>query len=55
VAINSKYKIKEILGHGASGLVVKGVCRKTDKEVALKIIINKVTTESDCISILRDL
>ena len=40
MSINSKYKIKEIIGHGAFGFVVKGVCRKTEKEVALKIMIN---------------
>jgi serine/threonine protein kinase len=35
--MEKRYLIKEILGKGSYGSVYKGVCRKTNRMVALKI------------------
>ena len=37
-AIDKKYKLTEHLGKGSYGMVCKGVCLNTGKEVALKIM-----------------
>ena len=40
VAINAKYRITRILGVGTFAFVMKGVCRRTNTDVALKLMVN---------------
>ena len=40
IAMNRDYKINDIIGIGAFGFVVKGECRHTETEVAMKVMIN---------------
>ena len=37
-AVRKDYKILSVIGKGSYGCVSKGVCRKTGKEVALKVM-----------------
>ena len=36
--VRKKYKILSVIGKGSYGCVSKGICRKTGKEVALKVM-----------------
>ena len=40
VAINNKYKVVSIIGKGKFSFVAKGVCRRRNVEVALKLMVN---------------
>ena len=54
--IDQKYKITEHLGKGSYGMVSKGTCLKTGKEVALKIMNTAQTKmEYDVIKTLREI
>ena len=54
-AIDQKYQITEHLGKGSYGMVSKGVCIKTGKEVALKIMnTGQTKMEYDVIKTLRE-
>ena len=55
VAINSKYRVISIIGRGTFALVVKGVCRRTKMDVALKLMVNQDKTEYDCVRMLREI
>lgn len=37
-AVRKKYKVLSVIGKGSYGCVSKGICRKTGKEVALKVM-----------------
>ena len=39
-AIRQKYEVKELIGKGSFGCVLKAQCRLTGRLVALKIVIN---------------
>ena len=55
VAIESKYNIVEVIGQGSYGWVSKGICKKTGRTVALKIMVNQITKEYDLIKVLREI
>lgn len=55
-AIDKKYKLTEHLGKGSYGMVCKGVCLKTNKEVAIKIMnTGQTKMEYDVIKTLREI
>lgn len=37
-AVRKKYKVLSVIGKGSYGCVSKGICRKTGREVALKVM-----------------
>ena len=51
-AIIEKYEIVELLGKGSYGTVLKGVCKQTNRKVALKISTMKANREYDYMKIL---
>jgi len=54
--IEKKYKLQEHLGKGSYGMVSKGICLKTGKEVALKIMnTGQTKMEYDVIKTLREI
>jgi len=55
MAINCKYKIISIIGKGKYAFVAKGVCRKTNTDVALKLMLNHDKSEYDCVRMLREI
>jgi len=54
-AISAKYEIFDIIGKGTFGFVTQGVCKATGRHVALKIMINQVKSEYDCIRLIREI
>lgn len=53
--ISKKYKFIEFIGQGSYGCVSKGLCIKTGKFVALKILEKQCNTEYDLIKVLREI
>ena len=54
-AIKSKYKIKEEIGKGAYGSVYRGVCKISNRQVALKILNNRLNSEYDYVKVIREI
>ena len=54
-AINTKYKIKEQIGKGAYGCVYRGLCRVTNRQVALKILKNEMKSDYDYVKVIREI
>lgn len=50
-----KYEITELIGKGSYGCVTKGICKKTAKIVALKVIQTEVQTEYELIKLIREI
>ena len=55
VAINCKYRVISIIEKGAFAFVARGVCRRTNVDVALKVMVNQDKTEYDCVRMLREI
>lgn len=55
VAIDKKYEVIEVVGHGSYGCVSQGKCKKTGRLVAMKIMRNQATMEYEIIKLLREL
>ena len=54
-AIDKKYTLIEVIGKGSYGCVSKGVCKKTGRDVALKILVNQTSSEYDATKVLREI
>ena len=53
--IDQKYEIIDVIGKGSYGCVSRGICKRTGRKVALKIMINQTESEADMIKILREI
>ena len=54
-AITQKYEIFDVIGKGTFGFVTQGKCLTTKKPVALKVMINQVKSDYDCIRLIREI
>ena len=48
------YDLEEVVGEGSYGQVIKGVCKKTHRDVAIKFIQNVCESEYDCVKVIRE-
>jgi hypothetical protein len=53
--IIKKYDIKSIIGKGSYGCVTKAKCRRTGRDVALKVMQQQSQTEYEIIKLLREI
>jgi len=53
--IVKKYEIKSIIGKGSYGCVTKAKCRRTGRDVALKVMQQQSQTEYEIIKLLREI
>jgi len=53
--VNRKYEILNVVGKGSYGCVTKARCKRTGREVALKVMIQKSQTEYEMIKLLREI
>ena len=49
------YNLEEIVGEGSYGQVIKGKCKKTSREVAIKFIQNVCESDYDCVKVIREI
>lgn len=50
-----KYELKSIIGKGSYGCVTKAKCKRTGREVALKVMQQQSQTEYEIIKLLREI
>lgn len=55
MAIAAKYQIISLIGKGSYGCVSKAICKKTGREVALKIMKKEAVKEYEIIKLLREI
>lgn len=53
--ILKKYDIKTVIGKGSYGCVSRAKCKRTGREVALKVMQQQSQTEYEIIKLLREI
>ena len=54
-SVIKKYELKSIIGKGSYGCVTKAKCKRTGREVALKVMQQQSQTEYEIIKLLREI
>ena len=52
--IEKKYEMIEVIGKGSYGCVTRGKCKKTGRQVAIKIMQHQTDSEYDTIKLVRE-
>jgi serine/threonine protein kinase len=47
--------LEEIVGEGSYGQVIKGKCKKSSRDVAIKFIQNVCESDYDCVKVIREI